>query len=182
MSIVGPASSLHHFYSCLIAVMALAAGPAVARSHACSEPEYRQLDFWLGSWRAYDDDGKGAEVARDQVTAILGGCVILERYRQNDGHEGEGVTIYDASRRLWHQTWVTNSGELLTLEGRFQDGALTMRGNNLDKDAKPVWYRATWTRQRTGVRETAFISKDGGRSWRPDFDILFARIRQTSDP
>lgn len=158
--------------------LALIAGPAMAGSSHCVRSEYRQLDFWLGNWKAYDDDGKGPYVARDEVTAVLAGCVILERYRQNDGHEGNGITLYDASRRLWHQTWVTNSGELLVIEGSFRGGVLTMSGNNLGKDGKRVWYRATWRRQGSGVRETALASKDGGRSWRPAFDILFVRDRR----
>lgn len=156
---------------------ALAAGRAMAGSPGCTAPEYRQLDFWLGDWQAYDNDGKGPYAARDAITAILDDCVILERYRQKDGHDGNGTTVYDASRKLWHQTWVTNSGELLILEGRFSDGALTMSGSNLGKDGKRVSYRVTWNRQGTGVRETAVLSKDGGLSWRPYFDILFVKGR-----
>lgn len=55
---------------------------------------------------------------------------------------------------------------------------LTMYGHNLDKNGKPVWYRATWQKQGEGVREIAYVSKDKGKSWQPDFDILFLRRRQ----
>ena len=154
--------------------------PAMAGSTACNAPQYRQFDFWLGSWKAYDDDGKGAYVARDDITSILDGCVVLERYRQKDGLSGNGTTIYDASRGLWHQTWVTNSGQLLILEGKLEDGVLTMSGDNLGKDGKRVWYRVSWKRQSgsgAGVRETAVTSKDGGKSWQPAFDILFVKER-----
>lgn len=160
--------------------LALMAGPAMAGSPACTAPQYRQFDFWLGSWKAYDNGGKGPYIAKDDLTTLLGGCVVLERYRQNDGHDGNGVTIYDATRDLWHQTWVTNSGQLLILEGKFKDGALTMSGDNLDKDGKRVWYRVSWKQQtagKSGVRETAFTSKDGGKSWQAEFDILFVKER-----
>lgn len=152
-------------------------GPAIAGTRPCSAPEYRQLDFWLGNWDAYDNGGKGPDVARDQITSILGGCVLLERYRQNDGHEGESFSIYDASRHVWHQTWVTNHGSLLVLEGRFKNGILTMYGRGTDSNSKQVVYRATWQPQGTGVREIAYFSKDGGKTWKPDFDILFVRHR-----
>jgi hypothetical protein len=161
-----------------IIAVALVAGPAMAGSPACKAPQYRQFDFWLGSWKAYDDGGKGPYIARDDLSTLLGGCVVLERYRQNDGHDGNGVTIYDSTRDLWHQTWVTNSGQLLILEGKFKDGVLAMSGDNLDKDGKRVWYRVSWKRQttgRAGVRETAFTSKDAGKSWQPAFDILFVK-------
>jgi hypothetical protein len=156
----------------------LFAGPAMAGSSGCKAPQYRQFDFWLGSWKAYDNDGMGPYVARDYITAMLGGCVVLERYRQNDGHGGNGFTLYDASRDLWHQTWVTNSGQLLILEGKFKDGVLAMSGDNLGTDGKRIWYRVVWKRQTTGkagVRETAITSKDGGKSWQPAFDILFVK-------
>lgn len=39
-------------------------GPALAGAAHCSAPEYRQFDFWLGNWKAYDDDGKGPYIAR----------------------------------------------------------------------------------------------------------------------
>lgn len=160
--------------------VALFAAPAIAAAPQCSAPAYRQLDFWLGNWKAYDDGGKGPYVARDEITAILDGCVVLERYRQNDKHNGNGVTIYDATRNVWHQTWVTNSGQLLILEGRLENGVLTMTGDNLGKDGKRVWYRVSWKQQttgRSGVRETAVTSKDEGKSWQPAFDILFVKGR-----
>ena len=161
-------------------VVALGAGPAMAGAPACSAPEYHQLDFWLGNWKAYDDDGKGPYVARDEITTTLAGCVILEQYRQKDGLDGSGVTIYDATRHLWHQTWVTNSGQLLIIEGSFKDGVLTLSGDNLGKDGKRVWYQVSWRQKTTGtagVRETAVISRNGGKSWQPAFDILFVRER-----
>jgi hypothetical protein len=162
--------------ACAIIAAALIAGPAMAGSPGCSAPEYRQLDFWLGNWQALDDGGKGPPVARDEITGTLDGCVILERYRQNDGLDGNGVTIYDASRKLWHQTWVTNSGQLLIIEGRFDGDVLTMSGDNLGKGGKRIWYRVTWKPQAEGVREIALTSKDAGRSWQPAFDILFVKV------
>lgn len=91
------------------------------------------------------------------------------------------MTLYDATRQLWHQTWVTNSGQLLILEGKFKDGVLTMSGNNLGKDGKRVWYRVSWRQQTigtAGIRETAVISRNSGKSWQPAFDILFVRERK----
>ena len=57
---------------------------------------------------------------------------------------------------------MTNSGQLLIIEGAFEKGALTMSSDNLDKDGKRVWYRVSWKQQtagKAGVRETAVTSK-----------------------
>ncbi len=55
------------FKSLLMIVIFLLAGSAVAGGRPCSTPEYRQFDFWLGNWNAFDDDGKGPDIARDQI-------------------------------------------------------------------------------------------------------------------
>jgi hypothetical protein len=161
----------------ILAILAVAfmAQPAMGGSPACRASEYHQLDFWLGNWSVYDNDGKGPRVARDEISSTLGACVVLEKYRPNDGRDGDGLFIYDASRRIWHQTWVTGSGHLLIVEGRFADGVLTMSGSNLGDDGRRVWYQATWSRQPRGVRQIALTSKDGGRSWQPAWDLLFVK-------
>jgi ketosteroid isomerase-like protein len=113
---------------------------------------------------------------------MLGGCALREIYEQTDGLAGESFTTYDASRKLWHQSWVTNRGRLLTIEGRFQDNSLTLQGPQLSPDGREEKLRGVWTPQDGGVRETAQTSTDGGATWRPLFDILFRRHKGESAP
>jgi hypothetical protein len=159
-----------------------AAAPAPANTH-CAAPEYRQFDFWLGDWDTYrvDDSGKvpaGApSVARNHVTSILDGCVLREDYRRPDGYAGESFTIYDASRKRWHQSWVTNEGELLEIDGGFAGGKIVLGGESRD-DQGDMKVRASWVPQGDGVRETALVSRDGGKTWKPLFDLLFRPHRQ----
>ena len=35
--------------------------------------------------------------------------------------------------------------------------------------------RITWKAQDKGVRESAVLSKDGGKTWTPAFDVLFLK-------
>jgi hypothetical protein len=157
--------------ACLISVSSALAAPAP--EHACSAPAYRQFDFFAGDWDAYDLDAPGKPVARNHVDIVLDGCVIHEDYRQNDGLHGESYSIYDAARGLWHQSWVTNRGELLLMDGGLRDGRMTFEGVQRGKDGKSTRIRAVWMPQGTNVRETATRSSDGGRSWQPLFDIVF---------
>ena len=87
------------------------------KPEACTAPEYRQFDFWAGDWDAFDFDNPTTKVAGTQVDLILDGCVLRENYQATDGHQGQSFSIYDASRKVWHQTWVTNRGQLLIIEG-----------------------------------------------------------------
>ncbi len=146
----------------------------------CASAEHRRLDFWVGDWDAYDVGGGDKPSARVRVDVILDGCALREVYEGMDGLVGESFTIYDASRKLWHQTWVTNRGQLLEIEGRFQGNSLTLEGARLSPDGREEIVRGVWTPQGGGVRETAHTSADRGSTWRPWFDIHFRRHKGNS--
>ncbi len=152
---------------------ALAAPPSP--SVQCAGPEHRRLDFWVGDWDAYEVGAGEKPVARARVEVILGGCGLLETYDQADGLKGQSFTIYDASRKIWHQTWLTNRGRLLVIEGSFRSDSLTMQGAQLSREGREETLRGTWKPQDGGVRETAETSTDRGKTWKPLFDILFRR-------
>jgi ketosteroid isomerase-like protein len=165
-----------------VAVVALAVcvgRAALAQTPApparCTAPEHRRLDFWAGDWDVYEADDRSKAVARARVDVILGGCALREAYEQADGLLGQSFTIYDASRKLWHQSWVTNKGQLLTIEGQFDGERLTLQGVQESSDARQTIVRAVWRPEGSGVRETAHTSGDGGTRWQPLFDMVFER-------
>jgi hypothetical protein len=138
----------------------------------CQTAHYRQFDFWIGDWDAFDVGNPGKVVARARITRILGGCVLLEDYQGADGHFGQSFTIYDSSRDRWHQTWVTNQGTLLVIEGGFEDGKMVLRGADQTNN-RTRQVRGTWRAVLEGVQETAVISTDGGKTWTQWFDLIF---------
>ncbi|HSY98127.1 MAG TPA: hypothetical protein VK788_01410 [Terriglobales bacterium] len=144
---------------------------------ACATPEYRQFDFWVGDWNAFDFDNPTTKVARTQVDLILDGCVLRENYQATDGHQGQSFSIYDASRKAWHQTWVTNRGQLLVIEGKFEAGEMVLTGAD-PAAAEPTLVRGTWKPVRGGVREIGVTSTDGGKTWKPWFDLVFRPHKQ----
>ena len=77
----------------LLIVFLFMAGAASARdssnSAACSGAEHRQFDFFLGDWYGFETDKPEVKIARNRVTRILEGCVVLEDYRGMDGSHGE---------------------------------------------------------------------------------------------
>ncbi len=144
-----------------------------AKPASCAGPEYRQFDFWVGDWDAFDVDNPDKVVARNHVDRILDGCVLLEDYQGANGSHGQSFTIYDASRKVWHQTWVTNRGQLLTIEGKMQAGEMVLSGADLTADGKERHVRGVWKPVNGVVRETAVTSTDGGKTWEPWFDLWF---------
>jgi hypothetical protein len=163
--------SLLFLLSSLFLAGCSAAGQPEHKS-ACTAPEYRRFDFWVGDWDAFEAGG-ASPVARLKVDRIHDGCVLLEQYTGVDGHRGESFSIYDQSRKIWHQTWVTNRGELLTIEGSFKDREIVLTGADRSADGKKRLVRGVWKPEAAGVRETAVRSLDGGKTWKPWFDLDF---------
>jgi hypothetical protein len=161
-------------------VLSTASAPSPqTKPPACSAPQYHQFDFWLGDWDAFEP-GATKPDARVRVTSILCGCVVYENYEQPDGAKGESFSIYDASRELWHQTWVTNRGKLLVIQGEFTGGKMVMSG--VDHFRDNILVRGTWIPARDGVRETAVLSSDGGKTWKLWFDLYFRhRTRRSAN-
>ena len=148
-------------------------GTAAATSPAegkCAAPVYRQFDFWAGDWQVFEVGGT-TPVAHVRVDSILEGCALREDYQGADGHKGQSFTIYDATRKVWHQTWVTNRGELLEIEGTLVNGSIVLTGED---HSKRSIVRGTWKPEKKDeVRETAVTSSDGGKTWIPWFDLIF---------
>jgi hypothetical protein len=153
------------------------AAAAPAASPRCAAPEYRQFDFWAGDWDAYDADDMSRPAARVRVDPILDGCGLREDYRGENGLTGQSLTIYDAVRRVWHQSWITNRGQLLVLEGELAGGRMTLRATEATAGG-PVLWEGVWIPQPNGeMRETAKTSSDAGKTWKPAFDMIFRRHR-----
>jgi hypothetical protein len=176
-------SRRHALRTALAAVGIAFIAPAVAAPSAatsasahCSVQEYHQLDFWIGDWDTFDADALDKpSIARARVEPIAQGCAIHELYEQADGLIGDSILSYDPVRRQWQQTWVTNRGSLMVLWGTFKDGALILEGEAHLRDGRSVMQRITWKAQDDGVRESAVMSNDGGKTWTAAFDVLFRK-------
>lgn len=144
-----------------------APGPA-----SCSAPEYRQFDFWVGSWEVYGP--KGNRVGANVIEATLGGCALHENWESASGGRGHSYTFYDARTEQWHQTWVDSSGGTLYLNGAFTDGAMVLSdGTN----------RITWTPLASGsVRQHWQSTGDGGETWTDVFDGEYRHPGEPESP
>jgi len=160
------------FIAAEILLSMISLGAKSPKSAFCGASEYHGFDFWIGDWDAFDF-GTSTKDARVRVDRILDGCVIHEDYQSVDGHKGESFSIYDDSRKVWHQTWVTNRGQLLIIEGNMQDGAMVLAGIDRTTPGDERDVRGIWKPVDGGVRETAFTSTDGGKTWKPWFDLMF---------
>ncbi|HET7176978.1 MAG TPA: hypothetical protein VFK21_13360 [Gammaproteobacteria bacterium] len=160
----------HIVLSLALGLLPLAAG---AMPSSCADPAYKQFDFWLGDWNVTTPDGK--LVGRDHVEKLYGGCVLKENWTGLQGGSGSSFNIYDAPRKLWHQSWVDSMGTLLVLEGGLKDGRMVLSGDQVQKDGSHLLNRLTWAPQDGRVRQTWDVSKDGGKTWKIVFDGIYKK-------
>jgi steroid delta-isomerase-like uncharacterized protein len=147
----------------------------------CDSAEHRQFDFWLGEWEVATPDGKPA--GRNTITRELNGCVLRERWRGAGGMNGESFNIWDRQSKRWHQTWVSDTGMLLLLDGGVQsNGGMQMRAMSGPPDQR-VTNRITWSPAADGgLRQQWEVSADGGRSWKTVFDGRYRRLKGGASP
>jgi hypothetical protein len=137
----------------------------------CSAPIYHQFDFWLGDWTV--TNAKNKVIGVDSVTRRLGGCVIYERYVDaGDKSVGIGLSGVQIGNATWHQTFMDDEGTVVTLDGRWHNGIMELRGKNFPA-GRPLLSDGIWIPKNGVVEEVWKVSTDGGRTWKVRFDGFF---------
>jgi tetratricopeptide (TPR) repeat protein len=165
-------------YQSVMASPELAALHGDARFTAIVEPlkpciaaEYRHFDFWLGDWDVTAPANPGA-VSRNKITRINDGCTVLEQYTTAAGYVGTSLNFYDATRKVWHQTWIDNQGGALFIEGGLVGNAMVLSTT----DNPETVQRITWTPLADGrVRQHWESTTDSGKTWTTQFDGYYAK-------
>jgi len=144
-----------------------------ASAAPCDDPRHRAFDFWIGEWQVKTPDGKLAGVNR--IEREYGGCVLHERYDTGRGYSGESLNIFDAGRKVWHQTWVDTSGTLLVLEGGIKEGKMVLEGQTVTDPGQVTKHRITWTPNPDGSVRQLWESTDMTGKWITAFDGQYTR-------
>jgi hypothetical protein len=147
------------------------AGSAQAAPQPCTDAGYHQFDFWLGAWDVFETSG-GPREARASITSVQNGCGVREVFRNDDGSGGgESLNTFDPHTGLWRQSWLSDKGQIAVMEGRKQSKSITLRGPETG-DAVGRIIRGTWSPAAGGtLHETAERSDDGGKTWKPWYDL-----------
>ncbi len=140
---------------------------------ACTSAAHRAFDFWVGDWQVHAANGKLA--GTNSVTKVHGGCVLHEQYRTPGGYSGESLNIYDATRKVWHQTWTDSTGLLLILEGSLKDEKMALEGKGVDAAGAPIQHRITWSKNADGSVRQHWESTNAAGQWTTAFDGKYTR-------
>jgi len=142
---------------------------------SCSASEYRQFDFWQGSWNVTGANGKHAGTNR--ITQEANGCALVEHWAGAGGGHGMSLNYYDPADQEWHQDWVGSGGSILHLSGGLEGGAMIMTGGDRKTPRGPVRDRIRWTPREDGsVLQEWSVSTDGGTTWKTIFAGKYRRV------
>jgi hypothetical protein len=153
------------------AIAAIAAWSAASLAAPCDSPAHRALDFWLGRW-VVNEGGK--RVARSEIQRGADGCVVIERYRQEDGYSGTSLSFYDPALGRWRQTWVDSTGAVGEFTGEAASQAMQFAGETHRADGTRIHRRMRLEREGDGVRQTSLASRDGV-AWKPHYELHYVR-------
>ncbi len=155
-------------------------GPGLAQEAApeeppppppCSAPEFRQLDFWVGTWDlTWGEDGRGTNV----IERAYDDCVILERFDGGD-FEGMSMSTWVPAIGAWRQTWVDNQGGYLEFVGGWEDDRMVL-SRTTTRDGKEISQRMVFH----DIGENSLLwdwesSEDGEKSWKTLWQIRYRR-------
>ncbi|MFN2634453.1 MAG: hypothetical protein ABR610_13650 [Thermoanaerobaculia bacterium] len=117
-------------------------------------------------------DGKPA--GTNEIRLLFDGCALQENWVGTDGSAGTSLNVYDASRKVWHQTWVDRRCGPLVLEGCLGEGKMVLSGTSVKKDG-PVENRITCNRQEETSASSGRRRETRGRRGRSLLDGTYVR-------
>ena len=152
-----------------------------AQKLPCSNPVYRQFDFWIGEWEAFGPDSQKA--GDSKVSLILDSCIILEEWtsanlQQGLRYAGKSFNTYNAATKQWQQTWVDNVGGTNEyLLGKFENNQIIYSSKPFlfKKDTLAIRKMTFTNLGPDKLRQHGEISKDNGVSWATEYDLQYRR-------
>ncbi|HEY2051761.1 MAG TPA: hypothetical protein VGH03_20660 [Caulobacteraceae bacterium] len=151
-----------------------ASAEAAPTTGACTEAPYRQFDFWVGNWTAYETGGADA-LAHIKVTRTADGCGLLEEITPTKGPSTAALILYDPSATLWRRESVDGDGDLTSLQGGMQQGEMDLEGEQTTASGHGL-ARITWRVQGEVVSQSGQKSTDG-KAWTTWYDWDVRRSR-----
>jgi hypothetical protein len=137
-------------------------------------PEYRQFDFWVGEWDVYGPQGNKAGTSK--IDLILGDCVVLENWTGGAGGEGKSFNKYSPEFKRWEQYWVDAQGSTTFFHGQLEGKDMVYYAETPQPDGSVLKRRLTFFNLGPDkVRQFSQQSKDNGKSWQTEYDLIYVR-------
>ena len=153
------------------------AAPPAPPPPACTGPEHRQFDFWVGYWDVYPT-GKPKLVAHSLIEKLYAGCAIRENWMPLNNNTGGSLNNYVTEDKRWHQTWLDSSNGRVEFAGGLVGGKMILVGDwkGVNGPGQDAVTRMTYSQNSDGsVRQFGETSTDFGMTWAPSFDFTYKK-------
>ena len=138
-----------------------------------ANPQYRQLDFWVGEWDVYSGKQK---VGESSVKLILKDCVVFENWTGLQGSSGKSFNKYNNISKQWEQFWVADTGTTNYFKGSLVDGVMRYSLEMPGPSGGTLMRHLTFTPLSEGkVRQFSERSTDGGKTWATEYDFVYVK-------
>jgi hypothetical protein len=151
-----------------------------AQPQPCTEPEQKQLEFWVGEWGLTWPGTNPGETGHgtNSIKRIMDGCVVEENFSGGDSMHlrGMSVSTFDARAGKWKQTWVDNENGYLDFVGEFKDGQMILGREATRPDGTKVLQRMVFKNITPNELDWSWEgSRDGGKTWNVQWPIHYKR-------
>ena len=144
---------------------------------ACTAPQNRQFDFWVGKWNVVgtkDNSPAGSSL----IESIYGGCTLRENWSEK-GFSGGSLNTYVVADKRWHQTWTDSAGTWREFIGGMQGGRMVLVWHHpsVREPGRIVQERMIFTPNSDGsVRQYSDQTTDGVH-WTERYDYTYRRSK-----
>ena len=140
-----------------------------------TNPQSRQLDFWLGNWTIGAPGSSGN--ATSNVYLALDKCMVVERWDGGRGHKGENMFAYSLDDRSWHGMFADNEGRVhVFVDAKVGPGSAEFSGPSRGPDGQPVLNRVRIVRVGLDKVEQLWEkSTNNGATWSTEFRGEYSR-------
>ena len=146
-------------YLCLILILLPLNSFTQEKDCACCDIHYDQFDFWVGEWVVKNN--KGEIIGYNTIRELEGNCLVSEEWSGVNNSSGRSYNYYDPKTETWNQLWVSNSGNILKLEGKLEDGKMVLTGPEVSGEKGTYRNQIVWTPREDGtvIQEWIILSE-----------------------
>lgn len=133
------------------------------------------LDHWIGTWDVFVGEQK---VGRNVITKTLDGFGVMEHWTNARGKQGRSFFVFEASKGIWKQLWISDDGWIVEKEGKAIKDGISLAGTSRFPDGRVIKARETLTKQPDGsVRQLLEDYDEKTGKWTVSFDAKYVRVK-----
>jgi hypothetical protein len=157
------------------AFLATSSFAATDGESCATNPESRQLDYWLGTWTVAAP-GSGPH-ATSRVTLSLDQCLVVENWDGGRGHSGQNTFAYSPDDKNWYGMFADNEGRVhVFTSGKISSGSAEFQGTSRGPKGETVLNRVSIVRRSPNQVEQIWEkSTNNGASWNVAFRGEYSR-------